>query len=238
MLLYDGEDGSPCSCVTPTHFGSTAARSAISQAMFNSLHAAQACAHARAKVVGAILMHSARGRSCLEVLLFTPEHTDTPTLISTFPSLIFTMSTWLTLHQHLHVTDAVWDVLPDITEEWRHHPAFAQLASVPVDITIDLSIFFIRIETVSDTNDVGEFDTRLDIHELGDNLGARDLNQVPNINDVADWIDTRLYIEELGDNLGARDDFIPYDDEGEGSLAGSLSSLNSSSWGDDQNHLS
>ncbi|XP_078702326.1 uncharacterized protein LOC144928134 isoform X2 [Branchiostoma floridae x Branchiostoma belcheri] len=108
----------------------------------------------------------------------------------------------------------------DITEEWRHHPAFAQLASV------------------SDTNDVGEFDTRLDIHELGDNLGARDLNQVPNINDVADWIDTRLYIKELGDNLGARDEFIPYDDEGEGSLAGSLSSLNSSSWGDDQNHLS
>ncbi|KAI8493163.1 hypothetical protein Bbelb_291670 [Branchiostoma belcheri] len=90
----------------------------------------------------------------------TPEHTDAPTLISTFPSLIFTMSTWLTLHQHLHVTDAVWDVL-----------------QVPVDITIDLSIFFIRIETVSDTNDVGEFDTRLDIHELGDNLGARDLNQ-------------------------------------------------------------
>ncbi|KAI8484042.1 hypothetical protein Bbelb_381600 [Branchiostoma belcheri] len=114
----------------------------------------------------------------------TPEHTDTPTLISTFPSLIFTMSTWLTLHQHLHVTDAVWDVLPDITEEWRHHPAFAQLASVPVDITIDLSIFFIRIETVSDTNDVGEFDTRLDIHELGDNLGARDLNQVSDTNDV------------------------------------------------------
>ncbi|KAI8493993.1 hypothetical protein Bbelb_283400 [Branchiostoma belcheri] len=42
----------------------------------------------------------------------TPEHTDTPTLISTIPSLIFTMSTCLTLHQHLHVTDAVWDVLP------------------------------------------------------------------------------------------------------------------------------
>ncbi|KAI8516327.1 hypothetical protein Bbelb_049080 [Branchiostoma belcheri] len=43
----------------------------------------------------------------------TPEHTDAPTLISTIPSLIFTMmSTWLTLHQHLHVTDAVWDVLP------------------------------------------------------------------------------------------------------------------------------
>ncbi|KAI8516209.1 hypothetical protein Bbelb_047900 [Branchiostoma belcheri] len=51
----------------------------------------------------------------------TPEHTDTPTLISTIPSLIFTMSTWLTLHQHLHVTDAVWDVLPirDYTVNWN-----------------------------------------------------------------------------------------------------------------------
>ncbi|KAI8493170.1 hypothetical protein Bbelb_291740 [Branchiostoma belcheri] len=52
----------------------------------------------------------------------TPEHTDAPSLISTIPSLIFTMSTCLTLHQHLHVTDAVWDVLPMAIERWTLKP--------------------------------------------------------------------------------------------------------------------
>ncbi|KAI8520644.1 hypothetical protein Bbelb_003980 [Branchiostoma belcheri] len=61
-------------------------------------------------------------------------------------------------------------------------------------------------------------------------------NIVPDTKDVGEFIDTRLDDEELGDNLGARDEFIPYEDEGEGSLAGSLSSLNSSSSGGDQNY--
>ncbi|KAI8493057.1 hypothetical protein Bbelb_290610 [Branchiostoma belcheri] len=34
----------------------------------------------------------------------------------------------------------------DITEEWRHHPAFAQLYSVSGDITIDLSVFLKRTD--------------------------------------------------------------------------------------------
>ncbi|KAI8493030.1 hypothetical protein Bbelb_290340 [Branchiostoma belcheri] len=43
--------------------------------------------------------------------------------------------------------EAVTLHVQDITEEGRHHPAFAQLDSVPGDITIDLSIFLIRMET-------------------------------------------------------------------------------------------
>ncbi|XP_066279041.1 uncharacterized protein [Branchiostoma lanceolatum] len=65
---------------------------------------------------------------------------------------------------------------------------------------------------------------------------ASPTSKVPDSNDVGEFIDTRLDDEELGDNLGARDEFIPYEDEGEGSLAGSLSSLNSSSSGGDQNY--
>ncbi|CAH1226926.1 CDH6 [Branchiostoma lanceolatum] len=75
------------------------------------------------------------------------------------------------------------------------------------------------------------------LRENADMLMASATSKVPDdSNDVGEFIDTRLDDEELGDNLGARDEFIPYEDEGESSLAGSLSSLNSSSSGGDQNY--
>ncbi|XP_019628622.1 PREDICTED: uncharacterized protein LOC109473176 [Branchiostoma belcheri] len=44
--------------------------------------------------------------------------------------------------------EAVTLHVQELTEEGRQHPAFAQLDSVPGDITIDMSIFLIRIEKV------------------------------------------------------------------------------------------
>ncbi|XP_019617274.1 PREDICTED: uncharacterized protein LOC109464676 [Branchiostoma belcheri] len=91
--------------------------------------------------------------------------------------------------------------------------------------------------------DQDAFDVNL-IKSVGDTLKQRkpeDRSKYPTLPlgeaaDVGDFIHGRLGDAEKDTNDGANDEMMPFGDEGQGSLAGSLSSLNSSSSDGDQNY--
>ncbi|XP_078618129.1 uncharacterized protein LOC144885854 [Branchiostoma floridae x Branchiostoma japonicum] len=91
--------------------------------------------------------------------------------------------------------------------------------------------------------DQDAYDVNL-IKSVGDTLKQRkpeDRSKYPTLPlgeaaDVGDFIHGRLGDAEKDTNDGAIDEMMPFGDEGQGSLAGSLSSLNSSSSDGDQNY--